>query len=205
MCLLSVFLQDILAAIVAIGYRVQWKIVTTKDYGIPHSRPRVYVVAVRSDSLKHEFQWPEPVVLSTGAAAYLDETNTERKYKKDLCAGARDRLRMAVKHIKSDGGKPATEPWFVDVDSSLEFCHWQFDISPCITKSRGCHGFYVTSLRGMMTMEEIIQLQGYNPKLLKWKDSGIARTTWGQTIGDSMSLNVLRPILYQGCLAAGLI
>jgi site-specific DNA-cytosine methylase len=198
-------LQDIIRAIVAAGYRVYWSIVTSKDYGSPQSRPRVYVVAVRNDSLKHEFMWPEPVALTQGVASLLEIDNMDRKYKQDLCKGARKRLHTAVKHIKQHGGNPRTEPWCVDVDSSEDFCHWHRDCSPCITKSRGCHGFYVTSIGGMMSMEEIMKLQGYDPRVLNWKQSGIPRTTWGQAIGDSMSLNVLRPILLQGCVAAGLI
>lgn len=48
------------------GYRVEAKILNSKDYGVPQSRPRVFFVGIRKDLVKKEdgslsqFTWPNP-------------------------------------------------------------------------------------------------------------------------------------------------
>eukprot|EP00971_Amphidinium_carterae_P213071 4229081-Amphidinium_carterae.1 len=73
-----------------------------------------------------------------------------------------------------------------------------------MTKSRGCHGFFVTRLHGMMTLEEVMLFQGYNPGRLSWKTSSVPRGTWAASMGDGMSLNVLQKVLKRGMKATGL-
>jgi DNA (cytosine-5)-methyltransferase 1 len=41
-------------------YRISWAVMDTKFFGLPHSRPRVYIVLLRSDCAVCEFQWPKP-------------------------------------------------------------------------------------------------------------------------------------------------
>ena len=178
--------------------------VTTKEYNIPHSRPRVYIVAVRKDSLKHEFVWPDPEKNTKTMGDFLDESNEDRKYKVHLSAAARKRLKAALKHITDKGGV-AKDFWFVDVDASDDYLSWVQDVCPCVTKSRGANGFYITKFKGMMALEEVMRFQGYDPERLRWKDSGVCRTSWGHAMGDSMSLNVLSLVLKHACRAAGLI
>ena len=56
-----------------------------------------------------------------------------------------------------------------------------------------------------MTLEEVMRFQGYDPAVLNWKASGVAKTQWGASLGDGMSLNVLRPVLKHTLRAAGLV
>eukprot|EP00969_Alexandrium_andersonii_P221274 9772683-Alexandrium_andersonii.AAC.1 len=78
---------------------------------------------------------------------------------------------------------------------------------PCITKGRGIHGFFVThkKINGMMRIEEIMRAQGFDPKRMDWQTSGVCKTDWGHALGDAMSLNVLKLVMYNACKAAGLI
>jgi DNA (cytosine-5)-methyltransferase 1 len=41
------------------GYRVVWRVLDAKDYGLPQTRKRVFIVGVRSD-LDFEFEFPRP-------------------------------------------------------------------------------------------------------------------------------------------------
>jgi hypothetical protein len=191
--------------IVALKYKVYWKVVTTKDFGIPHSRPRVYIIGIRRDSLKTEFVWPCPHTTTVSCKDLLQPGNKDRKFKEDLAAGQRSRLEKALTYIAAGGDDPYKNYWFIDIDSSEDFMHWHKDCCPCITKSRGTHGFYVTKLHAMMALEEIMAFSGYSAAQLRWRESGISRRAWGQALGDSMSLNVLSCILSQGLRSAGLI
>lgn len=51
------------------GYTVQWKLLNTKDYGIPQSRERVFIVGT-----KGEFEWPTPVPMKP-INEYIDVSN----------------------------------------------------------------------------------------------------------------------------------
>ena len=38
-----------------LGYYVDWKVLNTRDYGIPQNRERVYIIG----NLKNNYVWPE--------------------------------------------------------------------------------------------------------------------------------------------------
>ena len=43
------------------AYHVQSAVMDTQDHGVPHSRPRVYIVGIRQDCQRSEFQFPQHV------------------------------------------------------------------------------------------------------------------------------------------------
>ena len=42
-------------------YKTYAKVLNSKDYAIPQSRPRVYIVAVLSSAMQSKFRWPKPI------------------------------------------------------------------------------------------------------------------------------------------------
>ena len=40
-------------------YNIYWKILNTKDYGIPQSRPRVFIIGILKSVQKEEFEFPK--------------------------------------------------------------------------------------------------------------------------------------------------
>jgi len=44
-----------------LGYQVFAKVMNTADHGIPHNRPRLYIVALRRTRIKHAFTFPEKI------------------------------------------------------------------------------------------------------------------------------------------------
>lgn len=43
------------------GYKIYWKLLNSRDYGVPQSRKRVFIVGVRDD-IEEEFSFPKPTV-----------------------------------------------------------------------------------------------------------------------------------------------
>lgn len=43
-----------------LGYKVQWQVLNSSEYGVPQLRPRFILVALRPDAMEH-FSWPTPV------------------------------------------------------------------------------------------------------------------------------------------------
>lgn len=51
--------DKILSELDRVGYKVYWKVMNSKNYGIPQSRERVIFVCFRKDIYKKEFKFPE--------------------------------------------------------------------------------------------------------------------------------------------------
>lgn len=59
-----------------LGYTFYWKVLNAKDYGIPQSRNRLYVVGFKNEV---DFEFPTPIQLTTTLQDFLEE-NFHHKY-----------------------------------------------------------------------------------------------------------------------------
>lgn len=67
-----------------IGYKVFWKVLNTKDYGIPQNRERVFFVCYRKDLNVDNFEFPSPTYESnnyeTKLTPFIKEVKPLKKY-----------------------------------------------------------------------------------------------------------------------------
>jgi DNA (cytosine-5)-methyltransferase 1 len=65
----------------AIGYHFYYKILNSKDFGVPQHRERIYMVAFRNDYAEngYEFQFPEPIT-NNMTLNDIRERNVSAKY-----------------------------------------------------------------------------------------------------------------------------
>lgn len=126
--------ENIVGIMANVGYEVEHQVLNTKSHGIPHSRPRLYIVGIQKKALKSSMQWPEPISLG----------KIERFLDQDL-KPSEDKARTKS-HIIEANLKLAQEKWntkfnsefvFVDVFASAKFAHSALNVCPCITRSRG--------------------------------------------------------------------
>ncbi len=68
-----------IAEVESYGYNAYWKVLNAKDYGIPQSRERVYVVIIRKDMDNGKFAFPAPVPLELRLQELL-ESDVDEKY-----------------------------------------------------------------------------------------------------------------------------
>lgn len=61
------------------GYNNYWKVLNSKDYGIPQNRERVFIVSIRKDCDNGRFEFPEPYELKLRLKDLL-ETEVDEKY-----------------------------------------------------------------------------------------------------------------------------
>lgn len=54
-----------------LGYKVQYKILTAADYGVPQTRRRVFFIGIRDDIAK-DFKYPEPILTSDNYVTTAD-------------------------------------------------------------------------------------------------------------------------------------
>lgn len=64
----------------SLGYKVFWKVLNSKDFGVPQNRERIYIVAFRNDLNISEFDFPEGVDKNICIRDILEEAPIPSKY-----------------------------------------------------------------------------------------------------------------------------
>ena len=157
------------------GYFVDWRLLNTKDYGVPQSRERVYIIGM----INSPITWPMETTLLP-----LSEYVSKKPYREQSVKF--DRLEERLDKMEN-------KPLFVD----LNFCRpndtyrnahlW----SPCLNIK---NGLWCLPEHRFATSEEKLKLQGFREeKFVKV----VSKTQLHKQIGNSMSVNVLKCILVE--------
>lgn len=64
----------------SLGYKVFFKILNSKDFGVPQNRERIYIVCFRNDIAPEKFDFPEPLKKKTCLRDILEEAPIPSKY-----------------------------------------------------------------------------------------------------------------------------
>ena len=163
-CTRSKAFDEMLAALRKRGeYFVTWRDINVVDFGIPQNRRRVFIVGLRRSAVsKASFPWPKPVMQSP------------LPLKRFLCGGpgvirmlpgagtmASVQLRRGLAAIRAEKGNPRTTDYVLDIGCGRDPCRSR-DRVPCITQARGgAGGYYITSIQRLLTVEEMLNLQGF--------------------------------------------
>lgn len=192
----------------SLGYSIKYKLVNTKDHGIPHSRPRTYLVGVRRDIKVMKFRFPSPIPAEP-VDRFLDDDGLTSS-----CA-ARVRLhrsrnvgavmKRAYHILKKKGVDPAKDPCFVETGASLKWSSVMVGRSPCLTATRCASGGHFMTHRGrLMTISEMCRLQGLPPDRINYMKAKVSPKKFAKAVGNMMSVNVLQRILPPLLKSAGL-
>ena len=194
-----------------VGYKVHWKILNTCRYGVPHHRPRVYVVAIRTDSLKRSYTWPADIDLTYTAADMViprPDDDPGRLPCKTVDARARGSVKHAFRKAMTKGVNPKQAFVAVDVDCSTQFRTHGVEIQPCLTATRGkTRGWWWSVAGRRIEIDEMCKTQGVDlyVDLPEWPVPGLKDSSMGHMLGNTMSLNVIERVLGSGLWAAGLV
>ena len=63
-----------------LGYKVFYKVLNSKDYGVPQNRERIYIVAFRNDIPSDNFTFPEPTDTNKVLSDIIEEQEVSVKY-----------------------------------------------------------------------------------------------------------------------------
>jgi DNA (cytosine-5)-methyltransferase 1 len=151
-------------------YNVYWRIMNTKDYGIPQSRQRVYIVGIRKD-IRKKFVWPQPVG-HYPLSDYIDISDT---HEEPIPKRAHRITRLPEKSL------------FIDMNFLNSSFPNSDQICPCITSSSQ---IWCVPLRRSANISELFALQGF-PDSFK---QVVSKTRLKAQIGNSMSVCVLEAI-----------
>ncbi len=181
------------------GYDTHVRLLNTMEHGLPHSRPRVYIVGLLAP--RCQFKWPKTMPQARNVHAFLDTTIGDKMPSQDQIAW-----------FEQKAGSAATfwNEWrVVSLGSSATRRHLPPEgTCPCITRSHAsAFKYYVPVRRRFLSLAEMARLQGVPRKaamaMVKAAD-GNERAVAG-ALGDAMSVNVLMRLLPRALHAGGLL
>ena len=107
------------------------------------------------------------------------------------------------KIIKKRHGKPSSLDAIIDIGCSASYRTYRVGASPTLTASRCCHlGYFCTSLKRQLSVEELMRLQGADPRALDTSET--SQTAMGRIVGNAMSINVISKVLEQALACTNL-
>ena len=116
-------------------------------------------------------------------------SNTERK-----------NLEMELARLTNNGNNPSTQKFVMDISGSTP--HTNENYSPCLTRTRaGSSGFYLSWLQRKMTTDEILKLQGVDPKSIP---SVVSPRQLRLIAGNAVPVDLLTPVIKASLKAGGL-
>jgi DNA-cytosine methyltransferase len=169
-------LDDMVKLLDELGYETNYRVLNSKDYGVPQSRGRVFIISIRKD-ISQEFNFPEPTELKKKASDYYDGYVTDDHYISEAQMKYLSEFRLKKKY------------------SSLNA-----DIINCQTTKQGNLSNaqnFIQDKKGIriMTSRELLALQGFDKSdadiLLA---NGITKEQIGKMSGNSITVDVLEAI-----------
>jgi DNA (cytosine-5)-methyltransferase 1 len=154
-------------------YTVSWKVLNTRDYGIPQNRERVYIVGVKDSST--EFIFPDHKELLN----ILDYVDTE------------DNSTFELKRKGNYVDRLSDDAVFVDIGFLYHSSYPNADkFCPCIMARANmwCH-----NKKRYANTKEYLSLQGFPVDFIQ----AVSNTQMKKQAGNSMSVNVVEAILRQ--------
>ena len=187
-------------------YSVHHKILDTQDYGIPHSRNRVFIIGYKIDLAKIPWRWPTPIsdfvkpaskLLGRPAKNPIEHTKSMNYTNLSCLTKALEAIRIKKMNVN--------KTIFIDIDvGKKRGVQFKQDVCPCITRSRaGCGGWWVTSLKRRMTTNEMLRFQGIPPGTLNF--DSITERQFRMMIGNAWSVNVSARVTARLLLTIGLV
>jgi DNA-cytosine methyltransferase len=203
-------LQKIRNALTGMGYNTFVDVLNTKQHGVPQNRERLYLVAIRADSMKHDFKFPAPFPLADGAALKLLETlpsdDPTRLPPKDV-GECRYLVKKSYKIVMQNGIDPKRRFVAVDIDATEKFAGRGVDVLPTLTATRATtFGWWISAAGRRITLTEMFRFHGIDETdMIEWKSAGITERNMAHMLGNTVSLNVYERVLGRALWSAGLV
>ena len=185
------------------SYKVDWRVLNTRDHGVPQNRPRVYILCIRKNADRGTFVWPEPLGATPGIDRFLDTRGAPPAFTNEFAPPthlrrASDTFDATMEMLEDKGEQPLSRPFLFDISCSKQRSYPIPDTSPCLlTRSR----IWISHHGRELNLPEKCRLQGMSPRRLKLV---VSEAEFAKQLGNAMSVNVLERILAAALPAAGL-
>lgn len=151
-------------------YHIDYKILNSKDYGIPQNRQRLFLIG----SQEKEIVWPEPVKMDD-LSNYVDWEDTNS--------------RPIPNYAKEQIENCNQDAYFID----LGFRHCMYTNGHLYTGTvnANCHKLWCLPLQRYANVNEILKLQGFPIDFVR----KVSNSQLKKQLGNSMTVNVMEAVL----------
>jgi DNA (cytosine-5)-methyltransferase 1 len=152
------------------GYVVKWKVLNTRDYGIPQNRRRVFMVGCKGK----DFDWPNPIKIEN-INNYINYSNVKIDNMNNICKKVINKIKnntLIINYMYNYNNYPNGEKYI-----------------PCITASTNT--FWCIPLHRHLNTYELLNFQGFSINFIQT----VSDTQIKKQIGNSISVNVLKYII----------
>jgi DNA (cytosine-5)-methyltransferase 1 len=170
------FFKEIVDALTALDhYDISYKVLDTRDYGLPQHRERLFIVGVRKGSRNFSFP-PEQEMPDLRTFVDTTDTNSQPVPNYVQRSGLLERIPKGAV--------------FIDIGFTQNKFPHSDQYSPTLTASAN---MWCVPMQRYANVKELLSLQGF-PTDFK---QAVAKTHLKKQIGNSMSVNVIEAILRQ--------
>ena len=177
-------------------YTVTSRILNTLMFGIPQNRPRLFIIGFLNSASKPKlFRWPvsggaKPKPLNDFLCGGRVLVNPPKEHTR-----AAQKLKELVHELKCARADYQHTPFALDVFARRVSA--RENRLPGLTRAAGGRGgFYITSKKRFLTLQEMLVLQGLPSNLAQVaRDLGITDRQLGQMVGNAISTNILQLLL----------
>jgi DNA (cytosine-5)-methyltransferase 1 len=165
-------------------YDINYKVLNTKDYGIPQNRERVFIIGLKKNKYNN-FEFPNPIKLPIKVDDIICKNVTDKKYGK--LTPHKKKILSDLKKTKKI--KTFANNWSINLNvSSHKRTSPMLDVSPCLLAGNGgdCI-YYLSSIKRRYTPREYLNLQGFGTDFKQV----VSDSKMYKQVGNSMSVNVL--------------
>ena len=159
-------------------YNIYWKILNTKDYGIPQSRPRVFIIGILKSVQKEEFEFPKKIKMKS-IKKFIDNKDNNK-----------DKIPFFIKKTDLFQMIPK-QSIFIDFNFPKHKFPNSYKWSPCFMCSS--RKIWNVKKHRYMNIQEMLKLQGFN---LNFKQV-VSNNQLKKQLGNTMSINVLMNLFKQ--------
>ena len=183
-----------------VGWTVQSTLMNAREMaGVPQNRNRLYIVGILNVECTAqsgpEFKWPEQIPM-VDIKACLGHASSEEAPAawQHLGPGRKLVVQQSCAAAREAGHDPDKDSILVDHNSAK--VNWRLGFSPCLTASRAKHGgHWMTWKKRKMTVEEMMRLQGVNPRRFPGWQNHFHAGTMGHIVGNAICIPVLVRIM----------
>ncbi len=169
-------------------YDIYHDVLNTKDYGLPQSRNRIFIVGIKKSHGVKNFRFPSPTKTTVPLEQIIDTNNIGNE---QIPVRYQSLLKEIISKYPHENFYDKNNLWTfnLDVSSIRWFRRGTQGTAPCIVTSVR---HFIPALNRRITPEEALVLQGIPHKQL---DIDFSDTTLQKFAGNTMSTNVILAIL----------
>ena len=175
-------------------YNIYYKILNTKDFGIPQNRERLYIIGIQKKYDKG-FYFPDKKIKLKKFKSFLENPKDVEKYKINETPIFKKRIESHINNKNEKGIRTVELSYALHSnDKFWNNSRINYDSIPCLIRSS--RGIYLVDYHRLLTEKELFSFQGFDYNKIKIPDN-FTLSDIKKFVGNSMSVPILKSLIKQ--------